>query len=79
MDSKSELSGHVIVVGATNRPNAIDRALRRPGRLDREIEIAVPSEDERERILRTQTQSMKLDKGVSLKVSLFWWQATAVM
>jgi len=38
--------GHVIVIGATNRPDAIDEALRRPGRFDREVEIGIPAREE---------------------------------
>ena len=39
--------GHVMILGATNRPDAIDPALRRPGRFDREIEIGVPNAEDR--------------------------------
>ncbi|XP_068701398.1 ATPase family gene 2 protein homolog A-like isoform X1 [Montipora foliosa] len=46
-------SGHVLVLAATNRPDALDPALRRPGRLDREIEIGIPNARDREDILRT--------------------------
>ena len=49
---KDPIKGHVILIGATNRPNAIDPALRRPGRFDREIEIGVPNASEREAILK---------------------------
>lgn len=62
--------GKVIVIGATNIPNAIDPALRRPGRLDREIEIGVPDKSGRKEILQIHTRSMPLDKSVELdKVS----------
>lgn len=44
--------GYVVVVGATNRPNAIDPALRRPGRLDREVAVSVPGKEQRLSILR---------------------------
>src|SRR5436309_6322742 len=44
--------GKVVVIGATNRPNALDPALRRPGRFDREIEIGVPDRDGRLEILQ---------------------------
>ena len=58
--------GHVIVIGATNRPNALDPALRRPGRFDREIEIGVPDRNARKEILQIHTRNMPLDKDVSL-------------
>ena len=46
-------SGHVLVLAATNRPDALDSALRRPGRFDREIEIGIPNTADRQDILRT--------------------------
>ena len=52
--------GKVIVLGATNRPNALDPALRRPGRFDREIEIDVPSKEGRLDILKIHTRNMPL-------------------
>lgn len=52
--------GRVVVIGATNRPNAIDPALRRPGRFDREIEIGVPSRKARLEILQIHTRGMPL-------------------
>ena len=58
--------GQVIVIGATNRPNAIDPALRRPGRFDREIEMGVPDRNSRKEILQIHTRNMPLDKDVSL-------------
>src|SRR2546428_505934 len=54
-------------VGATNRPNALDPALRRPGRFDREIEIGVPDRDGRLEILQIHTRGMPLSKDVDLK------------
>merc|ERR1712110_972356 len=57
---------HVVVMGATNRPNAIDPALRRFGRFDREIDIGVPDEIGRIEILRIHTKNMKLDGEVEL-------------
>ena len=51
--SQNFSSGHVLVLAATNRPDALDPALRRPGRLDREIEIGIPNAGDREDILRT--------------------------
>ncbi|MBD3256522.1 MAG: CDC48 family AAA ATPase [Candidatus Lokiarchaeota archaeon] len=59
--------GRVIVIGATNRPNSIDPALRRPGRFDREIEIKVPNEKGRREIFQIHTRNMPLDKKLSLK------------
>jgi transitional endoplasmic reticulum ATPase len=57
--------GKVIVIGATNRPNSIDSALRRPGRFDRELEISVPGKEGRLAILKIHTRGMPL-KGVDL-------------
>ena len=59
-------SSNVMVVGATNRPNVIESALRRPGRFDRELEIAIPDEDGRHEILQIKTRDMKLDPSVDL-------------
>jgi len=59
--------GRVIVIGATNRPNSLDPALRRPGRFDREIEIKVPNEKGRREVFQIHTRSMPLDKKISLK------------
>ena len=59
--------GRVIVIGATNRPNSLDPALRRPGRFDREIEIKVPNEKGRREVFLIHTRSMPLDKKISLK------------
>ncbi len=58
--------GQVIVIGATNRPNAIDPALRRPGRFDREIEIGVPDRNTRKEILQIHTRNMPLAKDVNI-------------
>ncbi len=55
-----EARGKVIVISATNRPNAIDPALRRPGRFDREIEIKVPDKKGRQEILQIHTRNMPL-------------------
>jgi transitional endoplasmic reticulum ATPase len=59
--------GKVVVIGATNRPNALDPALRRPGRFDREIEIGVPNKDGRLQILQIHTRGMPLAEDVNLK------------
>ncbi|KAL2541084.1 Cell division control protein 48E [Abeliophyllum distichum] len=58
---------HVIVMGATNRPNSIDPALRRFGRFDREIDIGVPDEVGRLEVLRIHTKNMKLSDEVDLE------------
>ncbi|GMH97764.1 hypothetical protein TrVE_jg9532 [Triparma verrucosa] len=63
MDS---LKGNVMVIGATNRPNVIESALRRPGRFDRELDIGIPDEDGRFEILRIKTKNMKLSNEVDL-------------
>ncbi len=59
--------GKVVVIGATNRPNAIDPALRRPGRFDREIEIGVPDRKARLEILQIHTRGMPLSEDVVLE------------
>ena len=59
--------GKVVVIGATNRPNSIDEALRRPGRFDREIEIGIPDRDGRLEILQIHTRGMPLAEDVDLK------------
>ncbi|MEM4348015.1 MAG: CDC48 family AAA ATPase [Candidatus Anstonellaceae archaeon] len=58
--------GQVIVIGATNRPNSIDPALRRPGRFDREIEIGVPDQQGRKEILQIHTRNMPLASDVNI-------------
>ncbi|MEM3116090.1 MAG: CDC48 family AAA ATPase, partial [Candidatus Caldarchaeum sp.] len=58
--------GSVIVIGATNRPNALDPALRRPGRFDREIEIGIPDKKGRIEILTIHTRGMPLAKDVQI-------------
>jgi transitional endoplasmic reticulum ATPase len=62
-----EARGKVIVIAATNRPNAIDPALRRPGRFDREIEIKVPDKKGRFEILQIHTRHMPLTQEVDLE------------
>ncbi len=62
-----EARGNVIVIGASNRVNAIDPALRRPGRFDREIEIGVPDKKGRFEILQIHSRGMPLSKDVDLK------------
>jgi transitional endoplasmic reticulum ATPase len=60
--------GNVIVIGATNRPNALDSALRRPGRFDREIEIGTPDKRGRHEVLLIHSRGMPLAHDVDLKV-----------
>ena len=67
MDGMSS-RGKVVVIGATNRVNAIDPALRRPGRFDREIEIGVPDREGRLEILQIHTRGMPLEKDVDLGI-----------
>jgi len=59
--------GNVVVLGATNRPDSVDPALRRPGRFDREMEISVPNIDGRIEILQIHTRGMPIAKDVDLK------------
>ena len=59
--------GNVIVLGASNRPDSVDPALRRPGRFDREMEISVPNEDGRLEVLHIHTRGMPLASDVDLK------------
>jgi len=66
MDGMSE-RGQVIVIGATNREGAMDPALRRPGRFDREIEVGVPTFQGRKEILELHTRGMPLDEDVNLE------------
>ncbi len=61
-----ESRGKVVVIGATNRPNALDEALRRPGRFDREIEIMIPDKEGRLEILEIHTRGMPLQEDVDL-------------
>ncbi len=66
MDGLKE-RGKVIVIGATNRPDALDQALRRPGRFDREIELRVPDRDGRGEILQIHTRGMPLEDDVDME------------
>jgi transitional endoplasmic reticulum ATPase len=66
MDGMSD-RGNVIVLGATNRPESIDPALRRPGRFDREIEIGVPNAQGRFEILGIHTRGMPLAQDIDLQ------------
>ncbi|HZW55462.1 MAG TPA: CDC48 family AAA ATPase [Nitrososphaerales archaeon] len=62
-----ESRGKVVVIAATNRPNALDPALRRPGRFDREIEIGVPDQQGRLEVLQIHTRGMPLAEDVNLQ------------
>ena len=66
MDGLTE-RGNVIVLGASNRPDSVDPALRRPGRFDRELEISVPNADGRLEILQIHTRGMPLAVDIDLK------------
>jgi len=59
--------GHIIVIGATNRPDAIDEALRRPGRFDREVEIGIPGREGRSEIMQIHTRGMPLAEDFELE------------
>ncbi len=59
--------GNVIVLGATNRPDSVDPALRRPGRFDREMEISVPNADGRLEVMEIHTRGMPISNDVNLK------------
>ncbi|MDD1754940.1 MAG: CDC48 family AAA ATPase [Methanothrix sp.] len=60
-----EARGKVVIIGATNRPDSLDPALRRPGRFDREIEIGVPNRQSRLEVLQIHTRGMPLSKDVN--------------
>lgn len=58
--------GYVLVIGATNRPDAIDPALRRPGRFDREITLGIPDENARVQILSVLTRNLRVEGAFDL-------------
>jgi ATP-dependent Zn protease len=62
----SLLTGHVLVVGATNRPHALDPALRRPGRFDREVAVIAPNAAERCAILTHHCRGFTVAGGAAL-------------
>jgi len=66
MDGLTE-RGNVIVLGATNRPDSVDPALRRPGRFDREVEISVPNEDGRYDVLQIHSRGMPIAEDIDLR------------
>lgn len=70
MDDLNHLSrgsNHVMVIGATNRPDSLDPALRRAGRFDREIKLSIPTENAREQILRSLAAKLRIDENVEWK------------
>lgn len=67
VSSHSKNKGHVIVIGATNRPDSIDSGLRRTGRFDREIHLGVPNLDTREKILTVMANRLKLSGDFNLR------------
>ncbi|OIV91537.1 hypothetical protein TanjilG_08949 [Lupinus angustifolius] len=66
-ESSDDRPGYVLVIGATNRPDAVDPAIRRPGRFDREIVVGIPDESAREEILSVLTRNLKLDGSFDLQ------------
>jgi transitional endoplasmic reticulum ATPase len=66
MDGMERMKG-VYIVGATNRPNAIDPAILRPGRLDRLIYVGIPDIEGRKKILKVHTNKMSLDSNVDIQ------------
>ncbi|KAE8679184.1 Cell division control protein 48-like protein C [Hibiscus syriacus] len=66
LDSSNSKPGYVLVIGATNRPDAVDAALRRPGRFDREIVLGVPDEKARHEILSVITRNLRLEGSFDL-------------
>ena len=65
-ESSDQRPGYVLVIGATNRPDAVDPALRRPGRFDREIVLGVPDESSRVEILSVITRNLRLEGSFDL-------------
>ncbi|GLT40534.1 hypothetical protein SLA2020_146620 [Shorea laevis] len=66
LESSDSRPGYVLVIGATNRPDAVDPALRRPGRFDREIFLGVPDENARVEILSLLTHNLRLEGSLDL-------------
>ncbi|XWS11436.1 hypothetical protein CRYUN_Cryun38cG0082800 [Craigia yunnanensis] len=67
LESSDSKPGYVLVIGATNRPDAVDPALRRPGRFDREIVLGVPDENARHEILSVLTRNLRLEGSFDLR------------
>lgn len=68
MDELSNTSAQVLIIGATNRPDALDPALRRAGRFDREISMGIPNEQAREEILKVLCKYLKLQKDFNFSL-----------
>lgn len=68
VQSNHNPENHILIIGATNRPDSIDDALMRPGRFDRLIYVPAPTEEERADILRSITKNMPLAEDVQLQV-----------
>lgn len=66
-ESSDAHPGYVLVIGATNRPDAVDPALRRPGRFDREIVLGIPDECARAEILSVLTRNLKIEGSFDLR------------
>ncbi len=66
MDELTKIEGQVLVIGATNRPDALDPALRRAGRFDRELKLCIPDEEGRKRMLHVLSNGLKLDGQLDL-------------
>ena len=64
--NKKENGNRVLVVGATNRPDSLDPALRRAGRFDREVSLGIPDKEGRKAILDVHTASVKLSSDIDL-------------
>ena len=64
----NEREGQVVVIGATNRPDSLDPALRRAGRFEREIAMGIPDEESRLEILKVLTTELNLEQGFDLKI-----------
>lgn len=67
MDELSQSDKQIIVIGCTSRPESIDSALRRAGRFEREVNIGVPSEEERIDIMKVLTRSMRLNPTLNFE------------
>lgn len=65
--NKGESGSRVLVIGATSRPDAIDPALRRAGRFDREISLGFPNKESRSKILKILTKNLKLSDAFDFK------------